>query len=374
MIKLRTAFLLVLVLVSVSSFSANRYSICNGGNWTDANCWSATPGGAPCGCVPAAADDVFIQTNMNLNTHLTAGSGITGSLTIASGVSLATTIYNMEVKNGGVLTVNGTLEVNDLTFSNGSTVLVAPGGTLVVHGNFSNNNNSDQVTINGYLAIYGTAYNGNGADIGGTGGISTFGGDFTGGGTIASGITMDPLPIELIYFAGESTESGNKLSWITATEENNSFFTIERTLDGMNFEPVGIVAAGNNPLTEQSYSFEDYFISSVTYYRLKQTDINGTYTYSSLISVERNSSNSEMDVYPNPASQQINVIYESEEDAPVLVVVRDILGKEYYSKVILSGKGTTHFVIETENSLPAGIYTITASSDDKIFSHKLVVK
>ena len=371
-----TALILSFLLLAASSlYAANRYSICNGGNWSDPSCWSATPGGPSCGCIPAPSDNVYIQTNLVLNINLTGGAGISGLLSIAAGASLYTTTFDMEIKNGGTLNVYGTMDVGDLTFANGSNVLIASGAVVNVHGNFSNNNNSNNVVVNGTLNIYGSAYNGNGGSISGTGSVNPYGGPFTGGGTI-SGPSV--LPIELLSFTAEATADNTvELEWATATETNNDYFTIEKTRDGEFYEVVTTMdGAGTSFSVKEYFTIDPEPYPGISYYRLKQTDYNGAYSYSPLAAVDNTNGSLTFEVHPNPVEANVmNLSISSGADEEILVVVHDLTGREYYSKVVVVNEGRYKLVVDPSHKLAPGFYMVVASShDNKLFSQRVVVK
>jgi len=96
------------------------------------------------------------------------------------------------------------------------------------------------------------------------------------------------LPIELISFTGEAKNGFNQLNWITASELNNDFFTVEKSLNILDFEEVGKISGAGNSNTTLSYSMIDNHPTNTTYYRLKQTDFNGDFKYSDIIVVNRN--------------------------------------------------------------------------------------
>ena len=85
------------------------------------------------------------------------------------------------------------------------------------------------------------------------------------------------LPIELLSQSAKCTDKGVEFSWSTATETNNDYFTIERSADGYIFEELGTVKGAGNSNQVLSYSFiDDNFTHNFYYYRLKQTDFDGT--------------------------------------------------------------------------------------------------
>jgi hypothetical protein len=95
------------------------------------------------------------------------------------------------------------------------------------------------------------------------------------------------LPIELTQFTVKSEQRFNILSWTTESEHNNDYFNIEKTLDGETFENIGYIKGAGNSTYPTTYLFTDYNSNrDINYYRLKQTDLDGKFTYSDLISID----------------------------------------------------------------------------------------
>jgi len=93
------------------------------------------------------------------------------------------------------------------------------------------------------------------------------------------GSEANPLPINLLSFTAQLQAEGVDLKWVTSSEINNDYFTVERGQDGRNFVEVGRVAGAGNSNVERHYSFLDAEMpQATTYYRLRQTDYNGTTT------------------------------------------------------------------------------------------------
>ncbi|MFK7799444.1 MAG: T9SS type A sorting domain-containing protein [Aureispira sp.] len=119
-----------------------------------------------------------------------------------------------------------------------------------------------------------------------------------------------PLPIELAYFdAAVANKNQVVLSWETAVEINNSHFTIEHSMDGVNWEAVTTVAGAGNSNVPISYRIVDELPHfGISYYRLKQTDFDGQYTYSEIKAVEIEiPTTHNITVYPNPTRNIITV-------------------------------------------------------------------
>lgn len=111
------------------------------------------------------------------------------------------------------------------------------------------------------------------------------------------------LPIELVYFNGEAFSDGVQLSWTTATEHDNSFFTVQRSSDNLDFSDVADIEGAGNSSARLDYSIVDPFpVQGVAYYRLRQTDIRGHQTFSSNVPVLFDRSRlRDLEVYPNPS-------------------------------------------------------------------------
>lgn len=96
-----------------------------------------------------------------------------------------------------------------------------------------------------------------------------------------------PLPIELISFEGTTVDDINYLTWRTATETNNERFDVERSADGVDFAAIATVDGAGNTQQLTHYSFDDTKpLNGMNYYRLKQVDFDGTFTFSSVIALK----------------------------------------------------------------------------------------
>jgi len=104
--------------------------------------------------------------------------------------------------------------------------------------------------------------------------------------TITAGGACGILPIELVKFETIPENNSVKVKWETNSEVNNDYFTIEKSNDGTQFLPVGTVHGAGTSSATLSYSFvDDQPYQGINYYRLKQVDYDGQFTYSKTISV-----------------------------------------------------------------------------------------
>lgn len=106
------------------------------------------------------------------------------------------------------------------------------------------------------------------------------------------GVNLQPLPIELLYFKGENIDQENIIEWSCATELNNDYFTLERSIDGSNWQNIEQIDASGTSTQITYYMYRDYnFIrNSYNYYRLTQTDYDGSNKTFDIIAVNNTSS------------------------------------------------------------------------------------
>jgi len=191
--------------------------------------------------------------------------------------------------------------------------------------------------------------------------------------------TQTPLPITLLSFEANFNSSTNKvdLKWITSSELNNDFFTIERSKDAITWEEVlRTSGAGNSNVNVEYIEFDNNPYEGISYYRLKQTDFDGNFEYFNIVPVKVELMNKgEMSLFPNPLIRgeelKINLGNIKEE---VLIVVRDVKGQEFFSKAAIHYENNQLIALPIDADIPAGLYIVTASSENQIYSQKLLVK
>lgn len=186
--------------------------------------------------------------------------------------------------------------------------------------------------------------------------------------TFGSATSVNPLPVKLLSFTGSSVPKGNLLSWTTASEQNTCCYGVQRSSNGSQFSQIGIVKAHGNSNNLQSYSYADSLVNTPTfYYRLKQIDTDGKFTYSSIIRIEgTNQEVQEVIVYPNPATTtDIHIITSGDVQS---FRIYNILGKSVFEAHPTAENSEYVFTPDSE-----GIYFIQSITlDGKVFTKRLI--
>lgn len=173
------------------------------------------------------------------------------------------------------------------------------------------------------------------------------------------------LPIELLSFDAIAKESNVDLHWRTATEINNDYYTIERSQDGNWWEEIAQVPGAGNSNEVLSYDYTDIQpLEGVSYYRLKQTDFNGSFDYSAVrkIAIKQKK---EIIVYPNPTENKINIVNFSGNINDIQVY--NALGQNLSTQIGGNYIESTNLQLDL-SSLPRGVYFISLDNHNlKVF-------
>jgi hypothetical protein len=183
-----------------------------------------------------------------------------------------------------------------------------------------------------------------------------------------------PAPVSLIDFNVYAHNGKTMLIWSTASEQNNAWFEIERSTDQRNYVTIGKVKGIGNSISVVDYSYEDKeSIYGISYYRLRQVDYDGAYTYSSVKSVQPEKKNS-LRLYPNPiltdGVANLEFILMNEED--ILLSITDVFGNVLFSSSFRGKEGLNS--VEYGHTLSSGIYFLTLYSSQEKIIQKIIVQ
>lgn len=176
-------------------------------------------------------------------------------------------------------------------------------------------------------------------------------------------ISLEPnsiLPVEWLSFDVKNKNNTAKINWSTASEKNNDYFTVEKSIDGKQWVSLAKIDGAGNTNSTSSYTWIDNNPSiGTSYYRIKQTDFDGQTDYSSIESFILEGS--EIKLYPNPATNVINIKSSNKiNDDSVLIL--NSFGQDVSNK--LNRISTNQIDV---SSLPAGFYSIIINGNSTKF-------
>ncbi len=188
--------------------------------------------------------------------------------------------------------------------------------------------------------------------------------------------TVNPLPIQLINFQAISKESSVELTWTTASELNNDYFELQRSNQGETYSKIVSVKGAGTTSNTSNYSYDDLTPSSgKNYYRLKQVDFDGTFTFSNVVVAEITSAYFRFNLYPNPASALTSkiIIESGDSTTPVQVSINDTMGNLISMGLIDIQNGNEKLLFSNHQSIASGVYIVTVVQGLNRQSAKLVV-
>ncbi|MBK7938426.1 MAG: fibronectin type III domain-containing protein [Lewinellaceae bacterium] len=165
-----------------------------------------------------------------------------------------------------------------------------------------------------------------------------------------------PLPVELLYFTGKVEKGRNSLEWATSAEKEVAFFAVQRSANGLeDWTEVGRISPNTTQTYPKRYLLDDTRPLPQSWYRLKITDLDGTFAYSDIVLLEQTLPDGLIRLYPNPADDLLYAEYQSSEETTVTVRLIGSDGKRILeqSLELVKGKNTLPFNVA---NLPAGLY------------------
>lgn len=185
---------------------------------------------------------------------------------------------------------------------------------------------------------------------------------------------LDRLPVELISFEAKVLSGVVHVSWKTASEVNNNYFTVERSVDGESFDAVAVIDGAGDSNSIQNYTFLDENpTEGRSFYRLKQTDFSGLFEYSEVVSVLLQPQKEKLDwtVYPNPsnAGSPMNIRLSEEVE-------------EHFNISLLNSLGEVVWTSDSQlfdadqlaiPGLPKGTYLIILTKSDQRLTKRLLI-
>ncbi|TND10571.1 MAG: hypothetical protein FD123_213 [Bacteroidetes bacterium] len=320
-------FGLFFLLISTAGIQARTCTaIVSGGDWSNPATWS-------CGTAPGDNDTIIIPVGFIVTVDINSP-----------------TYVNM------VVYVDGTLD-----FENGMKLNMCQGTVIVsATGQLSGGTPGSKINICG-----STVWNGPGPTTG----------------PIVYGSVV--LPVELLSFTATLQPEGHvAIAWITASEKNNQYFTVERSTNGLSFSEIARVDGAGNSTVSRNYSATDPDPQTgVNYYRLRQTDFNGQSETFQVVAVNvqaGTASGCELQVYPNPCVPQCTVKLDDcpeNSGSDITIDLIDASGKQVFSTVpVRDMRGSFTLTLDSSNNLKPGVYMIRGTSNREKYMKKVVIR
>lgn len=342
---------------------------------------------------PASPCAGFLKSNISYDgTTPSASTSYSVALTAGSAYSMAITsftatqptlpsTYSIAVTSapaGGQLYSGSTIYTNPGASYNYAYVIVNTGTGIIKGISATSNLTNSAVYTGGTYAVYGISYS-NTIPLASLA-TAYVGGSFN---TLVSNISANPAafcvnfsknfvtviitsPVAVgnLGLTAQKDGSKAKLSWRTSSEQNSSHFNVQRSADGINFTTVlGTVAAAGNSNTLRNYGFFDVTpLSNWNYYRVEEVDNSGEKIVSNTVALSFNKAGYLM-IYPNPASDQLNVDYNSEVAGNLSLQVFDSKGALVMLRKIAVERGRALISLDV-SKLASGIYMIRYAEPD----------
>ena len=338
---------------------ANIYTTIAAGDWANDAIWNTAPGTNNCTSAGNHTFNIYHAVTSTCNPLDFSGN------------------VDIRIWPGGSFTITGSGGIT------GSVKLIVDaGGSLSVSGNLNLSGSSD-VNINGTLTVggnvvgVGSSFDCNGSLGGGTVTISGTGcSNCTSG---SSGSCSVPLPVKFISFTASYlgiSENSVSIDWQTTEETNSKNFILEKSYDGVSFNGIAEVKSTGTTTSINNYHFNDNAITNSTkiYYRLKQVDNDGNFSFSEIKAVSIGNSNFDLRIFPNPSSSSEFTLSFNGGFRSALLVVYDIHGAQLFSKTITYEESNIVTAKDFQSNLLPGIYYIHASSDGELINKKLIIQ
>jgi hypothetical protein len=186
--------------------------------------------------------------------------------------------------------------------------------------------------------------------------------------------SLAAVPVEFYEFkVSRKGEDAAYIYWSTATELNNEKFLVERSTDGITYKTIATVAGAGNSVSVQNYTMLDPSLEPRTYYyRIKQVDFDGKYSYSVVRILNLNSNLvAQPEIYPVPFNGDLKVKMELDTESETELKILDLNGKTVLRKLFEGTKGTNIFNLNT-TQLTYGVYFLEVSNGGNVYSEKIV--
>lgn len=185
--------------------------------------------------------------------------------------------------------------------------------------------------------------------------------------TFTLGDKTNPLPVELVAFDAKRSGTNTLVTWQTASEKNNAGFDVEVAVDGVKFRKLAFVASQSaNSTTAATYSYTDTEAgkTGVRYYRLRQVDLDGQYSYSPIRAVSfagtADAAVAALSSYPSPftSTDQAALVLQTPTAGTAQLQLTDLAGRTIASRAVTTVAGVSEIAVPNARELAVGTYLV----------------
>ena len=314
-----------------------------------------------------------------------------------------TSNYSLNFAKNAILTVTDTLIIlGDLTLDKEATLTIGPDGVLVVFGNFEaaktlsiasggviavggNATFAKDLTYDdrngGELFVVGNVNEKNTSELGSAQDETALEDQYPDIYNILNG-TMTTLPITLLDFTAEVQSQRVLIRWTTESEIDNDYFSVERSVDGQQYQVIDTIAGAGTSYAVRTYSLEDKDpLPGTSYYRLRQTDYNGQHASFDWVAVSFDQATASAPkalsierVFPNPFSTSCTLEYALSRPGPVEVQLLNMQGTLVFSRITPGYVGKNQYTLENLANLPPGTYLLRIIQNNAVSPVQRVLK
>jgi hypothetical protein len=178
------------------------------------------------------------------------------------------------------------------------------------------------------------------------------------------------LPVTGLQAAAQRSGNGISVQWETISEYNSSHFIVQKSNDASNWYTIDSVAAQGYSDRKHNYSVVDAKAADVTYYRIKQVDVDGKFTYSNIVRMKQAATTATATTFPNPFVNQVQVDIKSEMNNNAVLTINEMSGKKLLQKTLTLVKGNNSFTLSQVQQFAAGVYILNICNEDGVTIYK----
>lgn len=188
-------------------------------------------------------------------------------------------------------------------------------------------------------------------------------------------VNCAPLPVEMTSLEAEIENDKVEISWQTALESGSDHFIVERSRDGKAFFSIAKVDAAGNSDSPIDYQYTDLNpVNNRAFYRLRQVDQDGSYSLTQVIEVVADGPELSLaSLYPNPASDFINLNVNSRSAKEGQLEVFDMMGKQIFSESVSLNESNNNLKVNT-TSLTPGMYILRINAGTEVLNQRFMIK